>query len=329
MAGPRPRRRPALFVAAAAVVTVIVLLAQGAASTHTSTGQAVQSYFDQVRPEVDRSAAEGADFADLRANAAALGRDGIDRRLSRLGAEVQATLASVESLTPPASLRVAQAYLVAALGVRDKAVREARPAMGAALTVETSIDQGVPQAVDQLRTVGRDLGLGDRAIALFVGALPAGSGITPGAPWVSDAGQWDGVTLTALVDLLRSSASARPVHDLAMLAFQTDPAAVTIGTDGTQTIPALSTTSVSMVVENVGNRPEQNLTVMVILTVPGGAPETLRDFIDLGPGQTRALTLRPLPTKPGMAGKLVVEVFPVPGETDLANNSITTSVVFR
>jgi hypothetical protein len=114
-----------------------------------------------------------------------------------------------------------------------------------------------------------------------------------------------------------------------MVTFQTDPAAVSIAPDGTQTIPASSTTSVSMVVENVGNQPEHSITIMVILSLPGGAQATLRDFVDLGPGQTRALTLRPLPTKPGMQGRLVVEAMPAAGETNLANNSISTAVTFR
>lgn len=329
MAGPRPRRRPGVFVAAAAVVTVIVLIAQGAASSHPGSSQAVQAYFDQVRPAVDQSAAEGADFSDIRTNAQELGRDGVDRRLARLTSQVKATLATVESFTPPPSLRVAQAYLVAALGVRAKAMTEAGPAMDAALTVGTSPDQGVDGAVGQLLTVGQDLGLGDRAIGLFVGTLPPAAGVQTGAPWVGDTTRWSDVMLTAFVDVLRSSASARPVHDLAMLSFQTDPPAVNVAADGTQTIPVSSTMSVSMVIENVGNRPEQNVTVMAVLTLPGAGQETLRDFIDLGPGQTRALTLRPMPTKPGMQGRLVVEVFAVPGESDVANNSISTPVVFR
>jgi hypothetical protein len=224
---------------------------------------------------------------------------------------------------------VAQAYLVAALGLRAKAVREARPAFDAALTIQTTPDQGVGQAVTQLETVGQDLDLGDRAFGLFTGSLPKGVAVPTGSPWVADATQWSEVRLTASVDLLRSSASARPVHDLSMLSFQTDPGAVSIAADGTQTIAASSTTSVSMVIENVGNQPEHNVTIMVILSLATGGQETLRDFIDLSPGQTRAITLRPLPTSSGMQGRLLVEVIPVPGETDTANSSITAPVVFR
>jgi len=329
MAGPRARRRSVVLVIAAVTLTAIVLLAKGGASGQPNNSEAVQTYLDEVRPGVQQSIEQGADFADARSEASTLGRDGIDRRLQRLMIEVNSTLTSIDTLTPPPSLRVAQAYLVAALGVRAKAVNEAGPAMDSALTVEATPDQGVSDAAAALATVGQDLGLGDRAFNLFVQTLPADSGISAGAPWLTDPGEWTPIELTAYVDTLRSSATAKPVYDMAMLAFQTDPAAVSVAADGTQTIPASSETTVSMVIENVGNQPESNVTVMVILSLAGGGERTLRDFINLAPSQTRSLTLGPLPTDPGMAGTLVVEVEPVAGEIETGNNAITTQVQFR
>ena len=331
MAGPRTRRRPlALLLVAAVVVTAIVLIAQGGASSRPSASEVVQSYLDQVRPGVQQTMTEGADFADVRASAQTLGRDAIDRRLDRLAGEVQSTLTSIDSLTPPTTLRVAQAYLVAALSVRAKAVVEARAAFDAALTVEHSSDQGVGNAVSELSTVAQDLGLGDRAFELFLSSVPPGTGVTPAPPWISDDSQWTPVQLTAFVDILRSTSTAQPVHDLAMLAFETDPAAVSIAPDGTETIPASHTTSVGMVVENVGNQGEPNVTVYVTLTLADGAPVApLRDFLSLAPGQSHAFTLRPLVTDPGMKGVLRVEILPTPGETDTTNNTIAVPVVFK
>jgi hypothetical protein len=330
MAGSR-RRRPVVFVGLAALFSVVVLVAQGSASTRPNANEAVQAYLDQVRPGVQQSASQGADFGDVRAQALTLGRNGIDRRLDRLAAEVKTTLTSIDTLAPPPSMRVAQAYLVAALGVRLKAVLEARPAMDAALTKAASADQGVGDAVSQLYSASQDLGLGDRAFALFLGSLRAGSAMPTGSPWIADETQWSDVQLTAFVDRLRSSASAVPVHDLAMLAFQTDPSVVSVGADGTEVIPASHTTSVSMVVENVGNQTEHNLRVWVYFTPDGVTrpTRTLNDFVDLAPGATQAMTLRPLVTDPGLIGRLDVTVTPVGGETDKANNTLTVRVRFR
>jgi hypothetical protein len=325
------RRRLALLVGLAALFSAVVLVAQGSASSRPNTNEAEQAYLDQVRPGVQQSEAQGADFADVRANALTLGGNGIDRRLARLMGEVKTTLQSIEGLSPAPSLRVAQAYLVAALGVRLKAVNEARPAMKAALTKASTADAGVGEAVSQLYAVSQDLGLGDRAFDLFLGALPPGSSMPADQPWISDASQWTTVQLTAFVVRLRSSASATPVHDIAMLAFQTDPGVVSVQADGAEVIPASSTTSVSMVLENVGNQAERSVQVYVYFTPDGATSPTrfLRDFPDLAPGETRSITLRPLPTQPGMTGRLDVTVLPVPGESDTRNNTLTVRVMFK
>src|SRR3984893_7724975 len=171
MAGSR-RRRPVVFVGLAALFSVVVLVAQGSASTRPNASEAVQAYLDQVRPGVQQSTAQGADFSDVRSQAVTLGRNGIDRRIDRLASEVKTTLTSIDTLAPPASMRVAQAFLVAALGVRLKAVLEARSAMDAALTKTSSSDQGVGAAVFQIYSVEQDLVLGDPAVGLILGSLP-------------------------------------------------------------------------------------------------------------------------------------------------------------
>jgi len=329
MAGHRSRRRPLFFVLGAAAITGIVVIAQGAASSRPSAPEAVQAYLDQVRPGVQRSTEDGGDFNDVRANAAKLGRNGIDRRLDRLASSVGSTLTSMESLTPPPSMRVAHAYLVAALGVRAKAVTEARPGLDAALTAGPGPDQGVQAASDALAQVGSDVELGDRAIGLFAGALPPGAEVPTNAPWVHDASTWTLAELTVFVSGLRSSATARPVHDVAMVAFQTDP--TTVGMQGTaQVIPVGKAMTVTMVVENVGNQPEKGVLVQAVLTLADGSVSRSRDFVDLAPGQRLAVGplvgLRPVA---GTTGTLVMTAGPVPGESNAKDASITAAVAFR
>jgi hypothetical protein len=328
MAGPRSRRRPTVFLLVAATITVVVLIAQGAASSRPNVAEAVQVYLDRLRPGVQTSTTDGSDFTDIRAHATTLGRDGIHRRLARLQNSVNTTLADVDGLTAPPSMRVAQAYLVAALGVRAKAVNEALPAFDAALTQTPQPGQGISAAAAQLGTVGQDLGLGDRAFGLFIGALPAGVEPIPPSTWVTDASAWTPVSLDAFLTTLRSSSSATPVHDLAMVAYQTDPSPV--GAQGAvQIIPAVSAMTVTMVVENVGNQTERNVTVTALLTLASGGTQSLRDFFDLVPGQLRAVTLQSMHPTAGDQGTLSVTVQPVPGETNQGNNSMTAQVMFR
>src|SRR5581483_8890220 len=117
---------------------------------------AVLVYLDRVRPGVQTSTTDGSDFEDIRAHAVALGRSGIERRLARLAGSVQTTLQDIDAVTPPPSMRVAHAYLVAALGVRAKAINEALPAFDSALTQTGQAGQGIAAAVGQLGSVGQD-----------------------------------------------------------------------------------------------------------------------------------------------------------------------------
>jgi len=84
-----------------------------------------------------------------------------------------------------------------------------------------------------------------------------------------------------------------------------------------------------MVVQNVGNQTERNVTITALLSSTGGATQSLRDFIDLAPGQLRAVTLQSMHPVAGQDGTLSVTVQPVPGETNQANNGITAQVTFR
>jgi hypothetical protein len=86
-----------------------------------------------------------------------------------------------------------------------------------------------------------------------------------------------------------------------------------------------------MVLENVGNQPERGINVYVYFTPDGakGPTRQLRDFPDLAPGEVRSITLKPLPTQPGMTGRLDITALPVTGETDTNNNTITVRVAFK
>jgi hypothetical protein len=89
MAGPRSRRRPLWLVLVGLVVTVVILIGQSASKAHRANqNEAIQVYLDQLRPGIQTSTTDGSDFADIRANAANLGLDGLDRRLARLSNSV-------------------------------------------------------------------------------------------------------------------------------------------------------------------------------------------------------------------------------------------------
>jgi hypothetical protein len=319
----RYRRRPVRWILGGALLTVAVLLTQAALSAHASSSEHVLAYFDQVRPEIQRSSSEGADLVDVRANAVTLGRDGITRRLDRLTSQTKSTLDAITAVIPPASLRVAHAYLVAALGVRAKAADQARTALAASLA-EAPPDA----AVRGLVAAGQLMQLGDQSYALFAGALPA-SAATPPSTWVVDPTVWTSQEVGIFVTTLRSSTSLTPVHDLAVVTFSLAPAAV--GNDkGALVVPPTKGLQVAIVVANVGNLPERHATVTASLYTNGAnTTDSVRDFVDLAPGQRTAVEIGNLHPASGTTGTLTVAISAAPGETNLVNNNIQQPVELR
>jgi len=224
-------------------------------------------------------------------------------------------------VVPPASLRVSHAYLVATLGVRAKAVDAANSAMVAALS------QGpADPAVQGLTSAGSLMELSDASYGLFLNSLPASPAAPPASTWVADASTWTAQEVGIFVTTLRSSISLAAVHDLAVVTFQTDP--LPVGTDNNAIVlPPTRGLQVSIVVANVGNQPEKHATVTATLFTNGAnTTEMVRDFVDLAPGQRSALTIGSLHPVSGTTGRLTVAISTVPGETNVANNSIQQQV---
>ena len=326
MAAPRrASRRPRRWLAAAVLVTLAVLITNAAVRARPNTAETLLAYLDQIRPDVQRSAGEGADLADVRASAIQLGRDGISRRLDRLVAEAKTTLASVTNVTPPASLRIAHAYLLTTLAVRARAAEDARTAMTAALA-----EGPADPVVQGLVSVGQDISLGDRSYQLFAASLAAAPAVPlPASVWVTDANAWSQPELNVFVTSLRSSTSLTPVHDLAVVTFTTDPPPVGVDA-GAEVIPPTRGLQVAIVVADVGNLAERHATVTATLHINGSnTNETVRDFVDLSPGQRVAMQLGSLHPASGTTGSLTIAISPAPGETALANNSQVWNVELR
>jgi hypothetical protein len=326
MAAPRrASRRPGRWLLAAVLVTLAVLVTNAAVRSRPNTAETLLAYLDQIRPDVQRSAGEGADLADVRANAVQLGRDGISRRLDRLVSDAKTTLTSVTNLTPPASLRVAHAYLLTTLAVRARAAEDARTAMAAALA-----EGPADPVVQGLVSVGQDISLGDRSYQLFAASFQAAPAVPlPASMWVTDSNAWSQPELTAFVTSLRSSTSLTPVHDLAVVTFTTDPPPVGIDA-GAEVIPPTKGLQVAIVVADVGNLAERHATVTATLHTNGAnTTQSVRDFVDLTPGQRVALQLGSLRPVSGTTGTLTVAISPAAGETALANNTQGWTVELR
>ena len=324
----RGRRRPR-WLLVGVVATAVVLIVNGAFSGSESPSRrlAQLAYLDDVRPEVDRSTAQGAAIDEIRGEALTLGSQGVSRRLARVSREAEAVLAAVQDADPPEVLETSHTMLVATVAIR------ARVAAAVEEGMRLAFSDGPPEpAVDALAAAGEEMVAADRTYAVFVDALPRPEGVIapllPASVWASDPGLWAPPEMAAFVASIRSSTTRTPVHDVGVLAVTTDPVAV--ATEGNATVlPLVRTLRLDVVVANTGNSAEKGVPVVATLIGPAGEVDTARDFVDLEPGQRRSVPLGGLRPVPGGPSTLTVIVGPVEGESSIPDNERSVGLVMR
>lgn len=324
----RRRRRPRwLFLLL--LLTAVVLAVNAAASSRShGPGQRLANltYVDTMRPEIERSTQDGADLADVQQQAAKLGREGVTRRLSQVSKDASAVLHAVESADPPSRLRTAHSLLLSTMYIRAKQASAMQRALIAALGTSPAT-----AVVQDMATIGADLETADRTYDVFLRALPDLQGgttrVLPPSHWVDEPEGWTAPSLGVFVQSLRAATTLTPVDDVAVVLVTIDPAAV--GTDaGSVVLPPAKTLHMQIVVGNVGNAAEKHVPVTATLTTATSA-ETVRDTVDLVPGQRATVLLGGLKTVPDDHSTLTVAVGPVIGETATADNSKIIPLIVR
>ncbi|MDQ1392173.1 MAG: hypothetical protein QOF30_1150 [Acidimicrobiaceae bacterium] len=326
--GSRPARttrrggRPWLFFAVLATLLVIVInAALSARSPAPAREQAQQAYLDLALPAIAQSSQQGLDISGVRTQALSLSPPIIANHINGVLVQTQQTLAAVEKLNPPPSIRTAHALLIAAMDMRYAGTKALGQAIGTAMS-----GQPVDAGVQALAGVGLDFQAADRAYILFQQAMPRLSTPPPNSRWVSDAGAYSPATLAVFVASLRSEGSLAPVHAVSVVLVTTNPQPVNLQ-NGVQILPVAKQLSLQIVVADTGNQSEKNLTVTATIAPSViGPTQTVRDFVDLSPGQTRTVSLGGLRVLAGQPTTLTARIDAAPGETDLADNSKVVTV---
>lgn len=308
------------------LVALLVNAGYSSSSKSPSKRLARLAYVDQVRPHAERSTLQGADVAQVRSEPTQLGRNGIRRKMERVQRDAMLELRAVRRLDPPPDLRTNHSLLLSTMVLRARATSAMAEALVAALGAGP-----IEGAVGDMVEAGRDLAAADQTYRTFVelvGGAGATSRVLPESKWVEEPADWDSAAMTAFVAALRASTISTPVHDLGVLTFTTDP--VSVGSEaGSAVLPLVKTLRVEVVVANLGNAGESGAPVVVTLTGPAGEVDTAREFVDLEPGQRRAVALGGLRPVPGGPSILKVVVGPVEGEAGVADNERSMSLVVR
>jgi hypothetical protein len=304
-----------LFAVLASVLVLVINAAMAARSPAPARQLAEQSYLDQALPAIHDSTQQGRALDIVRAQAIHLSGPTITARINGVVKQSQQTLDAVARLGPPASIKVPHALLVAALDLRYQAAKSLGQAIATALS-----GQPLDTGVRALGEVGLDFQAADRAYQLFQQAMPRLDVAPPDSKWVSDAAAYSSATLSVFVAGLRSASNTAQVIDVAVVLVTTEPQPVNLQ-GPLQILPVARFLNLQIVAGNTGNQAERNMTVTAAV-VPSaiGPAQSVREFVNLEPGQTRTVALGGLRVQPGQPTTLTVRIDAAPGEVNVGDN---------
>jgi hypothetical protein len=336
LAGRSARRGAAgtRWIAVGLVITLFVLLIDASINSR-STGPVQQlaagAWFDRALPIITTSTEEGQTVASIWTN-------GLSTPAASLASEINGVVtgsatayAQAIRLRPPTNLSGQAGLLVACLLARSQGAEALKQAfqetLGAAYPAATTTGSkkaatttttttvpaaaGDPLAapVQALSTAAARMEIGDQAYQLFASDVPASLGLKiPASVWLASSAPYQAQTAQVFLTSLQSSVSTTPVYAVKVYALSTDPPPVNMqGT--TAVLPVVSDITLTLVVANVGNQPEDNLTVVAALSPVGGGAGSVRDFVNLEPGQAHTIAnFGPLNPPQGVPVTLTVTV---------------------
>jgi len=296
------------------VVTTLFVLLIAASLQSRSPGPGEQlatgAWIDRVLPIVTTSTEEGQQLATIWTNGLQTPASALAAQLDQVASGASHAYQEVVTLHPPVTLLGAAGLLEACLLVRSQAATAIRNALDPVL-LDGSVRAGAG-VVTAVQTAGNDMQLGDQAYQLFTQNLPKVGVTMPSSTWAGNSGAYQPNAVAVFLSSLQNARSATPVHEIKIYEVTTSPAAET-NQGAVRVLPDASTMSVTVVVADIGNQPEKGLTVTASIS-PGGSSSSVRDFVDLVPGQADSIVgMGPLTPPEGVTVTLTVTVTPPAG----------------
>ncbi|MGH9055877.1 MAG: hypothetical protein ACRDYY_08470 [Acidimicrobiales bacterium] len=306
------------WLAVGVVLTLLILLID--ASLHSSSpGPAQQmatgAWVDRVLPIINESTQEGEQIAGIWAHGLTMKPTEVADQLGQTGAAAAEAYHDVIGLRPPVALAGAAGLLDASLLARSEAATQLRSALG---------PNAGSSPVSVIQSAGSHMQVGDSAYQLFAQSMPKSVPAMPPSTWLADPAPYQPQAARIFLASFQSAGASNPVHKVEIYAVSTTPSPVsTQGT--TQVLPDARAMTVTIVVANIGNQREKDLTVTAAIS-PSKGESTARDFVDLQPGQAHTIVgLGPLNPPEGAPVTLTVTVTPAAGSP---MPPATTTLVF-
>jgi hypothetical protein len=309
------------WLAVGVVATLLILLVDASLHSRSSTpGQqlAAGTWVDRILPIITSSSVDGRIIAGIWASGLSMPAAEIASQLQQVASGSAEAYDEVVKLRPPAELGGPAGLLEACLYSRKKAAAEIQAAfaqvLGAAVPGAKAAGTNPAAAAQSIAAAGNDIQVGDQTYALFSQSVPPTVGVKmPPSAWFTNPAVYQPQTAGVFLTSLQNAVNPAPVHQVKVYSVSTDPSPVS-RQGATQILPDASAITVTIVLADVGNQPEDNLTVVASTSPAGHGSSSVRDFVNLTPGQSYSIVgLGPLNPPQGVPVTLTVTVTPPAG----------------
>jgi hypothetical protein len=325
-----------------ALVVIVILALLGIRSCQISQrNSALMSYANNVTSLIQGSTAISQNFFGVltgaKSSSSSAGASGVQQALNDARARAAAQLNQAQGLDVPSEVSAAQQDLLLALRMRVDGIANVASNIQRALAGNR--DAVTATAAEMARLYASDAVYKDYAAPEVANALHA-AGIAVGGPngvqiaqqqFVPDV-RWLDPTFVATQLRVGFSSSTGKVapgkHGHALSSVSV--AGTTLQTGSTNTLPAGQTPTFTLNFMNTGQNTENNVVCKVSALAANGTTvsgQTTLPQTAAGQTYTCQVTLAAVPPK-GSA-QVTATVEPVPGEKNVANNTLTFPVIFQ
>jgi hypothetical protein len=330
------RRR---LVAAGIIIVLIILIALGVHSCQVSArNSALKSYTNHVSSLNQQSVATGASLFKAMSPSTPPTAPALQEQINQLRDDAQKQLASAEGLDVPSEMSSAQRNFLLTLEMRRDGLTDIAKNIEPALGTSTSKDAIDAIALDMAHFYASDVVYKSYTVTLIAAALN-NAGIAAGGAngQPIDAGQflpnlqwlqppYVAAKLNASLPSSSGSGKAAPgLHGHSLDSVSV--AGTTLQTGSTNTIPASPPATFTLHFTNGGTNNETDVKCRVTVNGTSISGTKVVPTTTAGSSTTCDVVLSAAPT-PGTY-QVKAEVLPVPGEKNVANNTLSYSVTFQ
>jgi len=334
------RRGPAPILIIAGVIVLLIfcwIFGRGCASNQDAReNEQLRSYTSKANKIINRSAAVGSQFDNLRNGVKDISRDEVASRLDQMITTNKQIAADSKKVVVPKKAVGLQPLLQVCLDMRVQSIEKYRSAILDVLDKKNNLDESTATMSQGLL----QLAVSDATLQSYRGELDAklkeakfAFDKVADSVYLPKTEEALTASVSQYLGALSGAESGNLLHGVAVVGFSTSPARVDSTESGVSVLPYSKTFTVKISVQNQGNQPEDNVPVVVTLEVqPEGTPQKKTQKITrLKAGETASLVFEDITPATGSdkVNVLSVKAGPVSGEKKIDNNQMQIKFIMQ